>query len=123
MKPKVILITEDEAHMRRLLEFTLARTGQTLVMAGSGEEAVARATAGAIDLLVIDVGLPGMSGFEAVKTIKALPNYARLPIIMLTSRGHTDIRDEAATLGVRAFFTKPFSPSELAATARDLLQD
>jgi DNA-binding response OmpR family regulator len=121
MNPKTILITEDESHMRRLLEFTLAKTRQQLVMAASGEEALARAQAGPIDLLVIDVGLPGMSGFETIKAIKALPAYANLPIIMLTSRGHTDIREEATQLGVRAFLTKPFSPTELAATAQGLL--
>jgi CheY-like chemotaxis protein len=123
MKPKVILITEDEAHMRRLLEFTLARTGQQLAMAVSGEEALARAQAAPIDLLVIDVGLPGMSGFVTVKAIKALPSYGNLPIIMLTARGQTDIRDEATQLGVRAFLTKPFSPTELATIALGLLKE
>jgi DNA-binding response OmpR family regulator len=123
MNPKVILITEDEPHMRRLLEFTLAKTRQQLVLAVSGEEALARAQAGPIDLLVIDVGLPGMSGFETILAIKALPACARLPIIMLTSRGHTDLRDEAMKLGVRAFLTKPFSPTELAAIAEGLLRE
>lgn len=123
MKPKVILITDDEPHMRRLLEFTLAKTRQQLVLAVSGEEALARAQAGPIDLLVIDVGLPGMSGFETIQAIKALPAYANLPVIMLTARGNTEIREEATQLGVRAFLTKPFSPTELATIAQDLLKD
>jgi DNA-binding response OmpR family regulator len=122
MNPKIILITDDEPHMRRLLEFTLAKTRQQLVLAASGEEALARAQAGPVDLLVIDVGLPGMSGFDTIKAIKALPAYAQLPVIMLTARGHNDVREEATQLGVRAFLTKPFSPTELAAIARDLLQ-
>lgn len=122
MTPKVILITDDEAHMRRLLEFTLAKTRQQLVLTVSGEEALARAKAGPVDLLVIDVGLPGMSGFDTVKAIKALPAYATLPVIMLTARGHTEIREEASQLGVRAFLTKPFSPVELTTIANKLLQ-
>ena len=121
MNPKVILITEDEPHMRRLLEFTLAKTRQQLVLAVSGEEALARAQAGPIDLLVIDVGLPGMSGFETILAIKALPACARLPIIMLTSRGHTDLRDEAMKLGVRAFLTKPFKADALKAKLLEML--
>jgi two-component system, chemotaxis family, chemotaxis protein CheY len=122
MNEKTILITDDEPHMRRLLQFTLAKTKQKLVMAVSGEEALARVQAGPIDLLVIDVGLPGMSGFDTVKAIKNLPGNESLPVIMLTSRGHTDIRDEAAKLGVRAFLTKPFSPTELASLAQDFLR-
>ncbi len=122
MNEKIILITDDEPHMRRLLQFTLAKTKQKLAIATSGEEALARAQAGPIDLLVIDVGLPGMSGFEAVKAIKNLPGNDHLPVIMLTSRGHTDIREEAAKLGVRAFLTKPFSPTELASLAQDFLR-
>lgn len=122
MNTKTILITDDEPHMRRLLELTLAKTGAQLVLAESGEAALARAQAGPIDLLVIDVGLPGMSGFETIKAITALPARAGLPIIMLTSRGHTEIREEAGKLGVRAFLTKPFSPTELASIARTLLE-
>lgn len=122
MNEKTILVTDDEPHMRRLLEFTLAKTKHTLAVATSGEDALARARAGKIDLLVIDVGLPGMSGFEAVEAIKGLPGNEQLPVIMLTSRGHPEIRDEAAKLGVRAFLTKPFSPTELAALAENFLQ-
>lgn len=121
MNPKTILITEDEPHMRRLLEFTLAKTGARLVTAGSGEDALAQAAAGGIDLLVIDVGLPGMSGLETVSALKARPEHFRLPVIMLTARGQTDIKEAAAAVGVNAFYTKPFSPTELAATARALL--
>ena len=123
MNPKVILITEDEPHMRRLLEFTLGKTRQRLVMTVSGEEALARVQSGPVDLLVIDLGLPGMSGFETIQAIKALPAYALLPIILLTSRGQTDIREEATKLGVRAFLTKPFSPTELTTIAQRLLQE
>jgi CheY-like chemotaxis protein len=123
MNLKVILITEDEPHMRRLLEFTLGKTRQRLVMAVSGEEALARVQSGPVDLLVIDLGLPGMSGFETIQAIKALPAYALLPIILLTSRGQTDIREEATKLGVRAFLTKPFSPTELITIAQRLLQE
>jgi CheY-like chemotaxis protein len=123
MNLKVILITEDEPHMRRLLEFTLGKTRQRLVMAVSGEEALARVQSGPVDLLVIDLGLPGMSGFETIQAIKALPAYALLPIILLTSRGQTDIREEATKLGVRAFLTKPFSPTELTTIAQRLLQE
>jgi len=123
MSAKTILISDDESHMRRLLALTLAKTGETLVLAESGEEALSKAAAGPVDLLVIDVGLPGMSGFDTVKAIKALPAYATLPVIMLTARGHTTVREEAAALGVRAFFTKPFSPMELAAKARELLAE
>jgi len=119
---KRILVVDDQAHMRRLLAYAMRATGAQVVTVGSGAEAVAAAAAGPIDLLLVDVMMPEMDGFETVRAIKSQPGYAKLPVIMLTARGQQETRAAAEVLGVNRFLTKPFSPAELAGEAARLLQ-
>jgi DNA-binding response OmpR family regulator len=121
MLPKTILVTDDHAHILKLVEFSLEEINCWIETARTGEEAVSKAARMHIDLLVIDVKLPGIDGFEAVRRIKQGPGYCDLPVIVLTGQGQSDVQSKAAGLGVAAFFTKPFSPIELAARARKLL--
>jgi DNA-binding response OmpR family regulator len=121
MLPKTILVTDDHAHILKLVEFSLEEINCWIETARSGEEAVSKAARMHIDLLIIDVKLPGIDGFEAVRRIKQSAGYFDLPVIILTGQGQSDISARAAGLGVTAFFTKPFSPIELAASARKLL--
>jgi DNA-binding response OmpR family regulator len=121
MLPKTILIADDHAHILRLVEFSLEEIDCWIELARSGEEAVSKAARMHLDLLVVDVKLPGIDGFETVRRIKQAAGYANLPIIILTGQGQSEVQFQAAGLGVTAFFTKPFSPIELAATARKLL--
>jgi len=119
---KRILVVDDQAHMRRLLAYALRGLGAHVITVGSGPEAVAAAAAGHVDLLLVDVMMPGMDGFETVLAIKSRPEHAALPVIMLTARGQQETRTAATELGVKRFLTKPFSPAELAAEAARLLQ-
>jgi CheY-like chemotaxis protein len=121
MLPKTILVTDDHAHILKLVEFALEEIACWIEAARSGEEAVTKAGRMQIDLLIIDVKLPGIDGFETVRRIKENVCYHTLPVIILTGQGQSDVLSRAAGLGVTAFFTKPFSPIELAATARKLL--
>ncbi|HSI84619.1 MAG: response regulator [Candidatus Methylacidiphilales bacterium] len=123
MKNKRIMVVDDERHMQRLLNYNLEKTGCVVVQAMSGEEALEKATAATatVDLLIIDVMMPGMDGFATVRKLRELPAYAALPIIMLTARGQADVREAAKGLGISDFFTKPFSPIELTSKVRQLL--
>jgi CheY-like chemotaxis protein len=121
MLPKTILVTDDHGHILKLVEFSLEEINCWIETARTGEEAVSKAERMQIDLLVIDVKLPGIDGFETVRRIKSAPKYRDLPVIILTGQGQSDVQSQAAGLGVTAFFTKPFSPNELATTARKLL--
>jgi len=109
---KTLLIVDDERHMLHLLQYTLAKTGCHILVAGSGEEAVQIATDSPIDLAVIDVGLPGIDGFETLDILRERPGCAALPAIILTARGQADLRTHAEASQV-LFMTKPFSPIEL----------
>jgi CheY-like chemotaxis protein len=115
------LIVDDEAHMRRLLQFSLAKTGARLLLAANGREALELAAAHPIDLIVIDFVMPDFDGFATLRQLRQEPRYAKLPAIMLTSRGQTELRQVAAELGVDVFLTKPFSPIELTQHVQRLL--
>ncbi len=121
MLPKTILVTDDQAHILKLVEFALEEINCWIETARSGEEAVGKAARMQIDLLIVDVKLPGIDGFETVRRIKENSDCPDLPVIILTGQGHSDVRAKAAGLGVTAFLTKPFSPVELANRARGLL--
>ncbi len=116
-----LLVVDDEPHMRRLLQFALAKTGARLLLAANGREALAHAAASDVDLIVIDFMMPELDGFATLRELRKDPRCAKIPIIMLTSRGQTELRDVAADVGVDVFLTKPFSPIELTQHVKRLL--
>jgi CheY-like chemotaxis protein len=115
------LVVDDEPHMRRLLQFALAKTGARLLLAANGREALAHAAATNVDLIVIDFMMPDLDGFATLRELRRDPRYAKLPAIMLTSRGQTELREVAAEVGIDVFLTKPFSPIELTQHVKRLL--
>ncbi len=123
MSEKTILITDDEPHMRRLITFSLKRTGHTLIQADSGEAALDLIGSQAIDLLLIDFGLKGINGLDTITSARKLEHGQDLPVVLLTARGDTGIKDDAQSAGVSAFITKPFSPVELVQLVNDLLAE
>jgi CheY-like chemotaxis protein len=118
---KTILIVDDELFMRRLLEQTLRRGGARLATADSGDAALAWLARESADLLLIDFNMPGRDGLATVRALREAHPHMRIPVVMLTAGGLADVRARAAELGVAAFFTKPFSPSALAAEVARLL--
>jgi two-component system, chemotaxis family, chemotaxis protein CheY len=91
------------------------------VEAGSGLEAIERLALGAIELMVLDLNMPDMHGFEVLTFIRGHQKYRQVPVIVLTTRGDETSRDAALRAGASAFMTKPFAPAALAACAADLL--
>lgn len=121
MSDQTILITDDEPHMRRLIEFSLKRMGHTILQAESGEAALELISRQTIDLLLIDYGLTGINGLDTIQAARKLAGGQELPVVLLTARGDTGIRDDAESAGVSAFLTKPFSPVELSQLVAKLL--
>jgi DNA-binding response OmpR family regulator len=118
-KPR-ILVVEDEATIREGVCDVLAYHGYAPDAADSGEEGLARALAGDHALLILDVMLPGMSGFDVCRCVRDA--RATLPILMLTAKGAEDDVVEGFRLGADDYVTKPFSVRELAARVRALLK-
>ena len=112
-----ILIVDDEPHMLRITELSLKKAGFNLLIARSGNEALQLARQHLPALIVMDVVMPDLDGISALKELKAAPATAKIPVIMLTSRGQNVTRVDAEGSGAALYLTKPFSPSALAAEA------
>ena len=111
-----VLIAEDERNIAESLTFILERARCAVTHADDGERALAAARADRPDVLVLDVMLPSLSGFDVLKTIRGDPALAGLPILMLTAKGQEQDRRTAGELGADAFITKPFSNAEIVDT-------
>jgi CheY-like chemotaxis protein len=116
-----ILIVDDEPHMLRVTELSIKKGGYDIVIGRNGREALALAAREKPSLIVMDVSMPEMDGLTALKHLKADPETALIPVIMLTVRGQALTRLEAEQSGAAVYLTKPFSPSQLLAEVRRLL--
>ena len=113
-----ILIVDDEAPLTRHVSSALVEAGHNPLVARDGETAIGMAEEEPFDLIVLDVGLPGMTGFEVLKTLRARHITSR--VLMLTSRGEVIDRVTGLELGADDYLAKPFAMQELIARVRAL---
>jgi DNA-binding response OmpR family regulator len=121
---KKILIVDDEPHIRALLEQTLEDledAGVELLTAGDGLEAWTAAQQERPDLIILDVMMPRMSGYEVCERIKSEPTLSDVYIIMLTAKGQAVDRQRGEQVGANEYVTKPFDPDYLIERAETLL--
>lgn len=111
--PKKILAVDDERHIVRLVEVNLQRAGYEVVTAFDGREALEKVKSENPDLVVLDVMMPYMDGFEVLKQLKADPATAEIPVIMLTAKAQDADVFRGWQSGVDCYLTKPFNPMEL----------
>jgi len=116
-----ILVVDDEPHIRRVLEAMLGKEGFDVVTAEDGEEGLVTLAAGGVDLVILDLLLPGANGLEVLSKIRSDPPRASTPVIILTAKGQDADRDAAFAGGADDFMTKPFSPKKLVARIREIL--
>jgi len=114
-----VLIADDDADLRELIAFSLSQAGYLVIKAGDGHAAVRRFEEEAPDLVVLDVNMPGLSGFQACEAIR---RSSRVPVMMLTVRGEEEDLVRALGLGADDYLTKPFSPRTLLARIKALLR-
>ena len=117
-----VLLIEDEPNIIEAISFLLERDGWTVRLHTQGEGAVEAVAAASPDVVVLDVMLPGRSGFDILKELRQGAARADLPVLMLTARGQTKDRELAHSYGVSCFMTKPFSNAEMLQTVRDLAE-
>jgi two-component system cell cycle response regulator DivK len=118
---KRILVIEDQEDNRRILRDLLSSVGYQLIEAENGEDGVAAAAADRPDLILMDIQLPLLDGYEATRRIKAQPALSAIPIIAVTSYALSGDEDKARAAGCEGYVTKPFSPRELLAKIREYL--
>jgi DNA-binding response OmpR family regulator len=117
-----VLLIEDEANIAEAIRFVLMRDGWRVTMHGDGHDALARVRAARPDLVILDVMLPGQSGFDILTALRADPATVDLPVLMLTAKGQARDREAAARAGASRFMTKPFSNAEMLAEVRALVR-
>jgi two-component system sensor histidine kinase/response regulator len=122
--PLRILVAEDNEFSARFLERLLTRPGHRVQLATNGREALALAEEGHVDLLLLDVHMPELDGFQVVEALRGRERTTgrHLPIIALTARSRSEDRDRCLAAGMDDFLTKPVRPAELFATIDRLLQ-
>lgn len=111
--PKKILAVDDEKHIVRLIQVNLERAGYQVVTAFDGVEALKKVQEENPDLVVLDVMMPQMDGFETLKNLKANPQTRDIPVIMLTAKAQDADVFRGWQSGVDCYLTKPFNPLEL----------
>lgn len=111
--PKKILAVDDEKHIVRLIQVNLERAGYQVVTAFDGIEALKKVQEENPDLVVLDVMMPQMDGFETLKNLKANPQTRDIPVIMLTAKAQDADVFRGWQSGVDCYLTKPFNPLEL----------
>ncbi len=117
-----ILIVEDDIDIQQMVSYNLIRSGFNVTCADSGEEALQILDRERVDLVLLDIMLPGKDGMEICATIREQENAGRLPIIMLTAKGEEDDIINGLARGADDYVTKPFSPKVLVARIRAQLR-
>ncbi|MDR2796240.1 MAG: response regulator transcription factor [Spirochaetaceae bacterium] len=122
MSRAAILIVEDDEEIQELLSLAMNREGWRLVMAKTGEDALALLRREPVDCVVLDIMLPGMDGFTVLKKLKAERTLDAIPVIMTTARGEDADIVAALELGADDYVVKPYSPRVLIARVRTALR-
>ncbi|HSP31460.1 MAG TPA: response regulator [Halomonas sp.] len=116
-----VLVVDDEPNIVLSLEFLMEQAGFEVVTAEDGEQALARVSDTQPDLLLLDISLPGISGFDVLERLRGEEATAQLPIIMLTAHGRDVEREKGMALGADDYITKPFSTQALVEKVKALL--
>lgn len=117
-----ILVAEDERDIRELINFTLSFAGHKVTLAANGAEAVDMVQEAKPDLIMMDVRMPKMTGYEACRQIKTMDAYKHIPIVFLSAKGQDEEIQSGLDVGATAYILKPFSPEELSRRVNEILQ-
>lgn len=115
-----VVLVEDEANIAEAIRFLLSREGWRVDVLNDGADAVERLRGLTPDLVILDYMLPGKSGLEIIKDLRADAGFDAMPVLMLTARGQLKDREQAERAGVTRFMTKPFANAEVLTAVRDL---
>jgi DNA-binding response OmpR family regulator len=116
-----ILIAEDERDIRDLIAFTLQFAGHDVATTTNGEEALQKAVETIPDLILLDVRMPRMSGYEACEKIKANPATSHIPVVFLSAKGQESEVETGLAAGAVEYILKPFAPDQLNERVKEIL--
>jgi DNA-binding response OmpR family regulator len=116
-----ILVVDDEPHIRRVLSAILGSQGYDVRTARDGMEGLDELSLESVDLVILDLMMPGANGLEILSKIRSDPLRSDTPVIILTAKGQDADRDAAMAGGANDFMTKPFSPKKLIARIHEII--
>lgn len=122
MKKETILVVEDESNILELVKYNLEEADYRVITASRGDIGLDQARKNKLDLIVLDLMLPGMNGIEITKTLKQNEKTSHIPIIILTAKAQEADKIVGLELGADDYMTKPFSPRELVARVKAVLR-
>lgn len=118
---KTVLVIEDEPNIIEAISFILSRDGWSVATHSNGHDAVGVVQEAKPDLVILDVMLPGKTGFDILRELRGEVETAALPVLMLTAKGQVKDREMAERAGASRFMTKPFSNAEVLDAVRELV--
>lgn len=118
---KTILTVDDSASIRQMVSFTLKEAGYSVTEANDGQDGLDKARAGRFNLIFTDQNMPRMDGLTLIKQLRALPHYAAVPILMLTTESSDTMKAQGRAAGATGWLVKPFDPQKLLEVVRKVI--
>jgi two-component system chemotaxis response regulator CheY len=118
---RCILAVDDSPSMRQMVSFTLKSAGYEVIEAGDGIEALSKAKARKVDMVITDLNMPNRDGIALIADLRALPEYKFTPILMLTTESGSDKKQAGKSAGATGWIVKPFNPDQLLKTVSKVL--
>ncbi|GEA11949.1 response regulator [Alteromonas sp. KUL49] len=118
---KHILVVDDSVSIRQMVEMTLKGANYSVTTAQDGQEALEKCQVQSFDFVLTDQNMPRMDGITLVKSLRGLANFARTPIVMLTTEASDDMKSKGKAAGATGWMVKPFDPNKLLAIAKKVL--
>ena len=122
MSPSALVIDDDKL-LLRLVELNLAKLGIKVMQADNGRDAIRLALEEKPDLILLDIMMPQMDGFEVIRQLKAIKETSSIPVVMLTAKSNPEDRERCQELGAVGYITKPFRLEELRGLVQKILQE
>ena len=119
---QVIMTADDSVSVRQLVTMSLKQAGYEVLEAMDGQDALDQLQKNNIDLLITDLNMPGLNGFELIKRVRAMPRFQYIPIIVLSTESAADKKKEGKIAGATGWIVKPFRPRQLIAVIKKVLR-
>jgi two-component system chemotaxis response regulator CheY len=119
---KKILSVDDSATVRQMVSFTLRKAGYEVGEACDGRDGLAKAGQSKFDMIITDLNMPNLDGIQLIAALRALPGYAFIPILMLTTESQSEKKDAGRKAGATGWIVKPFNGDQLLSVVQRLLR-
>jgi two-component system chemotaxis response regulator CheY len=117
-----ILAVDDSSSVRQMVSLTLRKAGYEVAEAVDGKDGLAKANGGKFDLIVTDLNMPNVDGIQMIASVRKLPGYSFVPILMLTTESQAEKKDAGRKAGATGWIVKPFNADQLIAAVQKLVK-